>query len=164
VWGVVEVNVSFLNPTVNALPGDIFTPFLIGTHLLDFRVLRQRIHVARPTGSDIRDSRYRTTRHRDVTVRTLHLHIVYVFGVDEVDWLHRLATHSEKMANGLPQGCVRRREDFTSNGLIAGLTRLTSKADCEHERKNPYRHSPEQHSPLAQISNLHLCRHSSSSG
>lgn len=157
VRSVVETNVSFLDPAVDALPGNVFTTLLVGAQLLDFRVIRQRIYVARPAGADVWNPRNRTPRHGDVAVRTLHLHFGNMLGMDESDGLLNTAAHSEKMAYGFKDGVMPGREHLATRGLL--LPGLTTKGPNEHERKNPYRHSPEQHSGLAQIPNLLLCGH-----
>jgi hypothetical protein len=119
VRGMIEADVGFVRPAVDALPGNIFSAITVSADFLNFRVIGQKRLVAAPTGADIGYSGFGAPRHGDVTVpapqlRGFNMHLM-VKGYG----LFRFRTYSEKMAGGFVHRHVGCRENLRSRRILS---------------------------------------------
>jgi hypothetical protein len=101
VGGMIESDVSFLNPSIHALPGDIFAAVVKRSDLLDFRILDERVDVAVPACADIGNSRSCASINCDMTIPTFEFDVFHMRPMNECNRLSRFAAYAEEMTHGL---------------------------------------------------------------
>ena len=70
VRGVDESHVRFIVPSIDSLPGNVFSALMVSQDFLDLRVIRQGVGMTAPARPDVRNAGLRTSCCGNMTIRT----------------------------------------------------------------------------------------------
>ena len=107
---VIETNVRFVGPPVNALPGNFFTAHFVCGHFHDLGLVGRNCLMAHHAVLDAGNARHRTFRNSNMAEIALELGFFDMWLVLIGDRLNRFGANSEEMTNRLAERFVRGRE------------------------------------------------------
>ena len=104
---VIETNVRFVGPPINALPGNFFTAHFVCGHFHDLGLVGRNCLMAHHAVLDAGNARHRTFRNSNMAEIALELGFLNVRPVLICDRLNRFAPNPKEMTNRLAEGFVR---------------------------------------------------------